>query len=330
VPEVEVLEKTEIWLQGVDLDGADLPQLALLVADTLTLQPNLVFVVDVRDRRIVFDILQPRIELADVLGKEAELLEVLSRADGVTLLPEAAIHSRGVFGAIGVPKSDAADVLGELENIDHGLRNYVSSRVAIVSTGAEVVAGYIADTNVAVAAELMGAAGYEVTAAGAVADDESAILGRILSLVSGGFGVVLTTGGVGAEDKDRTIEAIQRADPNMATAILTTYAVDHGRHVKPSVRVGVGRVGWSRVIALPGPTPEVKEALPVVIEGLENGWSDRRLAEAIAAVLRDRWRGHRSTSETHQRHEQSQVAPLGGLDAFSSADTPPRLSPDGP
>ncbi len=143
-----------------------------------------------------------------------------------------------------------------------------------------------AHTNVAAAQNIMGSAGFEVTAAGAVLDDEDAIVGRVLRLVSEGFGVVLTTGGVGAEDKDRTIEALQRCDPQLATEVLATYAVGHGRHIKPHVRIAVGQIEWTRVIALPGPTREVVAALPVVIDGLQRGLSDDHFARTLAEVLR--------------------------------------------
>ena len=62
--------------------------------------------------------------------------------------------------------------------------------------------------------------------------------------------------------------------------------------MKPHVRVGVGQVGWSRVIALPGPTREVEAAMPVVIEALREGWDNQRFADNIATVLRDMLRPH--------------------------------------
>jgi molybdenum cofactor synthesis domain-containing protein len=201
--------------------------------------------------------------------------------------PDAAVHSRGVLGAIGLPRSDADEVLAELRRLDAGVRGYVARRVAVVSTGAEVLGGEVSDTNAHVIAHHLEEGGFEVTATGAVPDDEDAILGRVLRAVSEGFGVVVTTGGVGAEDKDRTIEALQRADPALATAVLATYAVGHGRHVKPHVRVAVGTIAHARVIALPGPTREVGAALPVVVEGLASGWGNERFVEELAAVLRD-------------------------------------------
>ncbi|KUI29278.1 hypothetical protein AU194_20610 [Mycobacterium sp. GA-2829] len=193
---------------------------------------------------------------------------------------------------IGTPPDEVDETLARAERIDQQLRTYVSSRVAVVSTGPEVVAGNIEDTNVAAVVDVMGGAGFEVTAAGAVVDDEDAIVGRVLRLVSDGFGVVITTGGVGAEDKDRTIESLQRCDPDLATAVLATYAVGHGRHVKPHVRVGVGQVQWTRVIALPGPTREVQAALPTLVRGLQEGWTKQHLAQEIAEVLKQCLRHH--------------------------------------
>lgn len=287
MPEVELLDKTEVWVRGITLHGTDLRALAASAAGALNLEPDSVFVTDARDDHVVFDVLRPRMELASIVGRKPELLAALSEVDGVSVLDGASVHSRGIMGMIGAPADQVDETLSRATEIDERLRTYVSSRVAVVSTGPEVVGGNIEDTNVAAVADIMGRAGFEVTAAGAVLDDEDAIVGRVLRLVSEGFGVVITTGGVGAEDKDRTIEALQRCDPHLATAVLATYTVGHGRHVKPHVRIGVGGLEWTRVIALPGPTREVQAALPIVVEGLQEGWGNNRLAQTIAEVLRD-------------------------------------------
>jgi molybdenum cofactor synthesis domain-containing protein len=246
-----------------------------------------VFVTDTRDDHVVFDVLKPRVELADIVGKQAELLTRLGRVTGVTVMPGASVHSNGVLGVIGTPESDIGQTLSRATETDMALRTYVSSRIAVISTGPEVVAGNIEDTNLAAIADVVGHAGFEVTSAGAVFDDEDAIMGRVLRLASEGFGVIITTGGVGAEDKDRTIEALQRCDPELATDVLATYTVGHGRHVKPHVRIGVGRVRWTRLIALPGPTREVKAALPILLRGLDKNWDSRSLALALGEALRE-------------------------------------------
>jgi molybdenum cofactor synthesis domain-containing protein len=287
VPEVELLDKTEVWVHGLALKGTDLRVLAGAAARALGLHPGSVFVTDARDDHVVFDVLKPRVELTDIVGRDRELFAALGQVAGVTISAHASVHSRGVMGLIGTPSAEVDQTLSHAIEIDTRLRSYVSTRVAVVSTGPEVVAGNIEDTNVVTVTEAMGRAGFEVSAAGAVLDDEDAIVGRVLRLASEGFGVVITTGGVGAEDKDRTIEALQRCDPALATGVLATYAVGHGRHVKPHVRIGVGQVQWTRLIALPGPTREVQAALPVVVQGLSENWDSARFAGQLTTVLRD-------------------------------------------
>jgi molybdenum cofactor synthesis domain-containing protein len=286
MPEVELLDKTEVWVRGITLQAADLDGLARAAARVLRLDPAAVFVTDARDDHVVFDVLKPRVELADIVGRQADLLARLGEVDGVTVAAGASVHSNGVLGVIGTPQAEVDQTVRRATEIDSDLRTYVSSRVAVISTGPEVVTGNIEDTNVAAIAAVMGNAGFQVTSAGAVLDDENAIMGRVLRLASEGFGIVITTGGVGAEDKDHTIEALQRCDPGLVTEVLATYAVGHGRHVKPHVRIGVGAVQWTRLIALPGPTREVKAALPIVVRGLDEEWDNGRLAQALGEVLR--------------------------------------------
>lgn len=288
MPEVELLDKTELWVTGVTLRSARLPALAEVVAGVLDLPPAKVIVTDVRDRHVTFDVLEPRVRLEHIAGREHELLALLREVDGVELDASARVHSFGVLGIIATPPDQVREVLAAASEVDEGILRYVRTRVAVVSTGAEVEDHRVHDTNFEVIAKALATAGYEVEAAGTVPDDDVSIAGRVARLVSDGFGLVITTGGVGAEDKDRTIEALQVLDPELSTATLATYEKGHGRHVKDSVRVGVGVLGWTTVIALPGPTAEVEAALPVILKGLDADRSPAALAEAIAVVLRDR------------------------------------------
>ncbi|SHN15364.1 molybdopterin-binding protein [Cryptosporangium aurantiacum] len=286
MPEIELLDKTELWVVGVELRSVSMPDLAAAAATALSLPRDRVLVTDVRDDRVVFDVLQPRIELSALAGREAALLAALSAVAGVVLADDVRVHSLGVLGVIGTPPEQVPDVLAEASRIADGVRAYVGTRVAVVSTGGEVADGRVRDTNLEAARAAFGPAGYEVVFGGVLPDDEVTIAGRVARLVSDGFGVVLTTGGVGAEDKDRTIEALQLLDLELSTAVLASYRSGHGRHVKDSVRVGVGRIDWATVVALPGPTDEVARALPVVVSGLAERVSAAELAERIAAVLR--------------------------------------------
>jgi hypothetical protein len=286
VPEVELLDKTEVWIEGVVLDDADLPGLAAAVARVLSLPTNRVFVTDVREQRVVLDVLVPRVRLEDVAGRQEELLAVLAGLSGVAVLPDAAVHSWGVLGVIGAPTERVPELLARAVELEGGLRRYVETRCAVVSTGGELLDGRVRNTNLEAAREILGAAGYEVTSGGTVPDDERVIAGRVARLIGDGFGLVVTTGGVGAEDKDRTIEALQTLDPALATAPVAHFRAGEGRHVKDSVRVAVSSLAWGHVVALPGPTREVRLALPVLIEGLKAGKAAGEIAESIAAVLR--------------------------------------------
>ena len=106
--------------------------------------------------------------------------------------------------------------------------------------------------------------------------------------------MIITTGGVGAEDKYKTIEAMQRLAPDLSTAILAQYSVGHGRHVKPHVRVACGRIGETLLVALPGPTREVLAALPLLAVAVAEGQSPDVIAERVAAPIRALWQAHRA------------------------------------
>jgi molybdenum cofactor synthesis domain-containing protein len=258
-----------------------------------------IFVTDVRDRRVVFDVVSPSVSLEAIAGKEAALLDALRGFGGVSLGGQASVHSFGVLGVIGAPAEQAADILANAAKLEAGLKAYVARSVVVLSTGGEVARGEIEDTNYAAAQSVLGALGFRVEHAGVVEDDEALIAARIDHLLGEGYGLLITTGGVGAEDKDKTIEAMQRVAPDLSTAVLAQYQVGHGRHVKPHVRVACGRVGETVLVALPGPTREVLAALPVLAEALAQGQPPAVIAEAIAAPIRALWHAHK-TGHAHQ------------------------------
>lgn len=283
---VQLLEKSEVWLRGISLDHANLPGLAHAVADVLSLPREKVFVTDVRPQLVVLDILVPRVELEDVTGKQAELLDALRAIAGIAVADDASVHSEGILGVIGTPREEVDRYLDDARKLESQIARYASRRVAVVSTGSELLAGEIEDTNFTAIRSAMEAAGFEVEFGGIAGDSETEIAGMVARLSGEGFGVIVTTGGVGAEDKDHTVEALERLDPDIATAVLAQYTRGHGRHVKDAVRIAIARLGWSTVFALPGPTHEVRLALPVLIEGLASQTDPRSLVEAIAVPLR--------------------------------------------
>jgi molybdenum cofactor synthesis domain-containing protein len=283
---VQLLEKTEVWLHGISLANANLPNLANVVADILMLPRDKVFVTDVRPDLVVLDILVPRVELENITGKQGELLEAIADISGVHVADNASVHSEGILGVIGTPRAEVDRYLTDARKLENQIANYASRRVAVVSTGSELLAGEIEDTNFAAIRSAMEDAGFEVEFGGIAGDSEAEIAGIVARLSGEGFGIIITTGGVGAEDKDHTIEAIERLDPDLSTAVLAQYTRGHGRHVKDVVRIAIGQLGWSTVFTLPGPTHEVKLALPIIIDGLKAKTNRNDLVEAIAAPLR--------------------------------------------
>jgi len=304
VPDLDLFDKTELWLTGVVLADVFLPDLAKAAAAALSLEPHEVFVTDVRDDHVVFDVVAPRVPLEAVLGRGDELMRAVALVPGVQLTAEAGLHSRGVLGVLGAPAEQVEGVLAAATTLDANLRAYVSRRVAVVSTGPEVDDGRIHDTNFEAIQAVLATAGYEVVFGGVAGDDERSIAGRVARLADEGHGIVITTGGVGAEDKDRTIEAFELLAANMpgatfSTAVLATYEVGHGRHVKPHVRVGAGLLGDVMVVALPGPTREVQAALPALVQALQHRSAPAQMAEAVAAPIRALWHDSKQSHKGH-------------------------------
>ncbi len=286
MPEVQLLGKTEIWLRGIHLLNADLPEVARAAANSLSLPADKVFVTDVRQDYVVLDVLQPRVDFEAVAGKQEAVFAALAGIRGVSVDSDATIHSEGVLGIIGTNREQAKKAVAEAKRMEEGIRQYASGRVAVVATGAELADGSVKDTNFEAAKEILGAAGFEVEFGGTVGDEDRTIAGRIASLAGEGFGLIITTGGVGAEEKDRTLEALELLDPNLSTAVLAHYTRGQGRHAKDAVRIGIATLDWSTVISLPGPTHEVRLALPVIVRELKAGTNPNDLVEAIAIPLR--------------------------------------------
>jgi len=169
-----------------------------------------------------------------------------------------------------------------------GLRRRLARRAIVFSTGAEVASGRIEDTNAPLVAARLAAAGYAVARGPALPDDERRIAAALRrAVLDDGHGLVVTTGGVGAEDKDRTVEALLCLDPAAATPAIAHFAQGHGRHVKDRVRIAVARFEHALLVALPGPTDEVRAGLDALLAGLARGLPPPELAQAIARALRE-------------------------------------------
>lgn len=297
---LNLLEKTELWVNEITLDGTNLTDLANAVAHAMGVQDGEVLVVDVRPRHITFDILARDIPQENILGKETAILDAIRAVPGVTLYPETYLHSNGILGQICAGVENEEAMLQQVAKITDDLRRNVSHRAIIFPTGFELQQGLIEDTNTPYLKSLLEQEGYKVTVGEIMADDLADIVDKLEDALNRGFGLIITTGGVGAEDKDHSVEGICAIDREAATPYIVKYQKGTGRHVKDGVRIGVGTEGLSMMISLPGPHDEVELAAPVLLTGLREQWSKETLANRLADVLAEKWK----RKNAHHHHDQ--------------------------
>jgi molybdenum cofactor synthesis domain-containing protein len=297
--EINLLQKTELWIEGISLQNARLDDIAAEVADALELERREVMVVDVREDHIVLDILRSVLKAGQIAGKGSEILRRISAVPGVMVSSGTSVHSEGALGWVCLDPTDYESALQKASEMGEEIRKRVEKRAIIFSTGSEVEKGLIADTNFPLIADRLRKEGYSVCFGGILPDREGAISYRLQKALDEGFGLILTTGGVGAEEKDCTVEALLRVGPSAATPYVLKFERGTGRHVKDGVRIAVGKVGISPLIALPGPTREVEVGIDRLLEALEKGWDEGQIAEHIASGLREKWRGHEGKPKHH-------------------------------
>ncbi|WP_294001872.1 molybdopterin-binding protein [uncultured Megasphaera sp.] len=289
---MNLLEKTELWINHITLNDVNLTELADTVAGVLGLQKGEVMVVDVRPQHITFDVLVQEIPQENFLGKEKAILNALQEIQGVTLYEDTYIHSNGILGQICANLSDEQEkeLLNTVDSMTSEIRNNVLHRAIVFPTGFELQQGLIEDTNTPYIKRLLENEGYKVTIGEIMSDDLYDIKEKLEDALNRGFGLLVTSGGVGAEDKDKTVEAIHSIDETAATPYIVKFKKGTGRHVKDGVRIGVGVEGLSTMVSLPGPHDEVELAMPVLIKGLRENWDKAYLAECLAGVLANKWK----------------------------------------
>ncbi|GIM45399.1 molybdopterin-binding protein [Collibacillus ludicampi] len=301
--EYSLLNKTEIRFTDIYLHDCDLTQLAQTVASVLQLPRDRVFVIDVREDHIALDLLVHSMKDDQFIGKKQELLDAIRSLPGVTLGPDADIHSEGVLGMIALSPIEAKQVVEKSTLIGEEIQNRVRRRVKVFPTGFEVAKGMIEDANTPYLVERFTEAGCKVQTHRPLADDVDEIAGALRQALDQGFGLIVTTGGVGAEDKDCTVEALLKVCPEAVTPYIVKFTRGHGRHVKDGIRIGVAKEGLTYLVTLPGPHDEVRLCTDVLVESIDLQPEPEVLAERLAGLLRQRWmktvahqHGHHSTS----------------------------------
>ncbi len=283
----DLLNKTELVIEPICLRKANLNSIAAAVAIVLGMERSHVLVVDYREGTLTLDIIKKHVDAHDIVGRKAELLHRLAGLPGVEIPETAAVRSHGMLGWIALDGHEVRQCLERSEAAAKEIVQRISRRVIVFSTGTEVAHGLIEDTNRPVIEQRLAEKGYEVTQGKTLEDDETFIAARLRQAIEGhGYGLVITTGGVGAEDKDHTVEAILRLDPDAATPYLCRFEKGTGRHIKDGVRIAVGCVHDTLIVALPGPNDEVRVGMDALVSGMAVGLDKHDLAGEIAGRLR--------------------------------------------
>lgn len=293
--EMNLLEKSELWIENVEISNVDLTRVAEAVAGVLDMAREDILVVDVRPTHITLDILRQTVTMEKIAGKERAILEQLRDIPGMTLGEDTHIHSNGVLGLIGLDESQVDEFVLRTEQVCDELQEVFGKRACVFPTGFEVQGKMIEDTNSPYIAQKLKQAGYDVTILDPLPDDRRQIGRALEEAMNEGYSLIVTTGGVGAEDKDFTVEAVLDLDPQAATPWLVKYQIGTGRHVKQGVRIAVGQVNGVRIISMPGPNDEVRLATGAMIENLDP-FNKYKMAQAIAGILREKikkkWHAH--------------------------------------
>jgi molybdenum cofactor synthesis domain-containing protein len=287
--EFDLLRKTELRINGISLRNADLREIANVVGDTLRIERKDLLVTDVQRDHLVIDILKKGLDAHNIVAKQDELLQNLSKLPGVRITEKTSIVSEGMLSWIASEPSEAKKALKRSEKMAKEIQQRLSRTAIIFSTGSEVANGQIMDTNSPAISRRLNSESYSVKLGPTLKDDDVLIAAHLRQAVDDGYGLVIITGGVGAEDKDQTIEAVLMVDPGAATPHILKYQLGVGRHQhKDSVRVAVGKICETLIVALPGPNDEVQLGLEVLVKGLASHLSKDQLAKDIADSLKTR------------------------------------------
>jgi molybdenum cofactor synthesis domain-containing protein len=287
--EWDLLEKTTFWVEGAELEGANLDDTAAAAAQALGFDPREIMVVDVQPGLIAFDVLKKNVSAESVAGKATEITERLAAVPGIRVQPGASVHSEGVLGMIALDPKTAREVISRSAEMGQAVADAIARRACVFSSGSEVISGKIEDTNSPFLIQTLTEVGFKAEFGGIIEDSAAAAVSALEAALMRGFGLIITTGGVGAENKDHSVEAVLKLDPHAATPWILKFTPDMKRHHKEGVRIAVGRVGICRIVSLPGPHAEVRLGGRTLIEGIQAGLDDAALAESIASVIRERW-----------------------------------------
>lgn len=142
-----------------------------------------------------------------------------------------------------------------------------SKRAAVLTVSDGVSAGSREDSSGEVASAALRDMGFEVVLREVVADDETAIAGRIRAWAeAGAVDLVVSTGGTGMGPRDVTPEAVRPILDRELPGYGELLRADGLRHTKMAVlsRSFAGSVGRVLIVCLPGSPKAVQQGLDVL------------------------------------------------------------------
>jgi molybdenum cofactor synthesis domain-containing protein len=302
--EYRLLNKTEIWVGPLGLSDVNLGRCASVVARTLSLPEETVSVTDAQKGHLAFDVMSPTVGAENIIAKKEAMLSALSEVPGVSITPATDIHSDGILGLINAAPAEGADILRRSQALGREIADRISKRAMIFPTGTEVINQLIQDTNTPFLKNQLESLGFNVSTSAPLPDDVAKIFQSIRDAADDPFGLIITTGGVGAEGKDQTLEALEKLDPNASLPYVLKFKKGTGRHDKEGVRIGVGMAGSSLIVCLPGPNDEVQLMWPVLRKALVEKWEKATLADHLRRVLSEKF-SHFNPHNVHYNHPQN-------------------------
>ncbi len=282
------LQNTEFWVNGITLNGANLTDMATTVAAALSLQANEILVVDVCSDRVVFDVSATDIPIEKTRGKESAILEALSGVAGVALLENACIRSNGILGRICSGTGKAGQNNKTLLDITAELMAKSSKRAIIFPASFDTRRSLIEYTSTPYLKQQLETRGYAVKVGESPGKSPKDIRAKLDEAVSRGYGLILATGGNSSGGKNHTVESILQLDPGAVIPYIAKLRQDTECQETDRVRIGVGRGGSCLLVSLPNRQDEVEAAAPVLLRGLEEGWSKELLADRLAEALAEK------------------------------------------
>ncbi|MDT8369816.1 MAG: nicotinamide-nucleotide amidohydrolase family protein [Longimicrobiales bacterium] len=146
------------------------------------------------------------------------------------------------------------------------------ARSIVLAIGDELLLGRTLDTNSAWLADRLSVVGVPVSRMETVPDDHASIVGALRAARSEAA-LVVTTGGLGPTDDDRTRAAIDEAvgEAEPFDEIPNARGTEPGRWVPPRGELG-------GVLALPGPPREMTTVFTAALDVVEAALGDRRRA----------------------------------------------------